>query len=335
MPDDSPFGQRTRMRVLEEYFETAGPVTFDNAWEHVYKCLLWMNQGAGLAHIYDSNHMQPGGNFHSRAVRFTDALCAKWGITKKQLPGLIDRLFKGCVQVWRGVEAPVDDPEIEGELIGELEALLQREGVSAEGSKGIARRAEAVAKDFFTLGNKRKNALGEGFEDLLFLLLRRVSNVPEDHVALRKPVSKLPGFRRAPARRPDGRREREPHPDIAIVDDGVTHIVATAKWSMRQDRETQFAAEYSAYQRNRTQPTELRFALITNEFDVARLDNVARAIPTGAGGYIFHNIYHINPELLRTTQGERIGPVGHWMGAGKILSLENFLREMKEQYGAA
>jgi hypothetical protein len=67
MPADSPFGQRTRMRVLDEYFANAQIVTIDNAWEHVYKCLLWMNQGAGLAHIYDSNHMQPGGNFHSRA----------------------------------------------------------------------------------------------------------------------------------------------------------------------------------------------------------------------------------------------------------------------------
>jgi hypothetical protein len=293
-----------------------------------------MNQGAGLAHIYDSNHMQPGGNFHSRAVRFTDALCEKWGITKKQLPGQIDRLFKGCVQVWRTVDDPPEDPEIQSELIGELEALLQGEGIAADSARRIACRTESLAKDFFTLGNKRKNALGEGFEDLLFLLLRRASKIPEAHISLRKSVSQLPGFRRAPARRPDGRRERQPHPDIAITGQGVTHVVITAKWSMRQDRETQFAAEYNAYQRNRTQPTELNFALITNEFDVARLDNVARAIPTGAGGYIFHKIYHINLELLRVTQGDRIGSVAHWIGAGKILSLADFLREMKEQYGA-
>ena len=83
------------------------------------------------------------------------------------------------------------------------------------------------------------------------------------------------------------------------------------------------------------QPTELRFALITNEFDVARLNNVARAIPGGAGGYIFHQIYHINPSLLAHTQGERIGTVQHWIGAGKILSLADFLIEMRDRFGAS
>jgi hypothetical protein len=58
MPAEGPFGQATRMRVFEAYFATAGQVTAGNAWEHVCRCLLWMNQGTGLAHIYDSNHMQ-------------------------------------------------------------------------------------------------------------------------------------------------------------------------------------------------------------------------------------------------------------------------------------
>jgi hypothetical protein len=128
--------------------------------------------------------------------------------------------------------------------------------------------------------------------------------------------------------------ERQPHPDLAIIDDNVTQVVVTAKWSMRQDRETQFAAEYAAYQRSRTQQTELRFVLITNEFDVARLDNVARAMPGGAGGYIFHTIVHINPDLLVGTQGSRIGAVAHWIGAGKIVSLADFLVEMRGRFGA-
>ena len=59
-PDDSPFGRATRLRILAGYFAAAGEVTAGNAWEHVYRCLLWMNESAGLAHIYDSNHMQPG-----------------------------------------------------------------------------------------------------------------------------------------------------------------------------------------------------------------------------------------------------------------------------------
>jgi hypothetical protein len=85
---------------------------------------------------------------------------------------------------------------------------------------------------------------------------------------------------------------------------------------------------------NKTQSTELRFALITNEFDVARLTNVARAMPGGAGVYIFHQIYHINPELLVHTQGDRIGAVQHWIGTGKILALADFLTEMGGRFGS-
>ncbi len=64
------------------------------------------------------------------------------------------------------------------------------------------------------------------------------------------------------------------------------------------------------------------------------LDNVARAIPTGAGGYIFHVIYHINPDLLIATQEEKIGAVRHWIGAGKIRSLADWLNEMRQTFGA-
>jgi len=75
------------------------------------------------------------------------------------------------------------------------------------------------------------------------------------------------------------------------VDPHITHLITTAKWSIRQDRETQFQSEYSSYQRNKSQDTELRFALITNEFDLARLRNVLNAMPGGTGGYIFHDVY--------------------------------------------
>ena len=49
----SPFGKETRIRILKEYFKDAGEVSEENAWEHVYRCLLWINATAGLAHIYE------------------------------------------------------------------------------------------------------------------------------------------------------------------------------------------------------------------------------------------------------------------------------------------
>lgn len=332
MAGESPFGRANRVRVLEEYFASAGSVSAANAWEHVYRCLLWMNQAAGLAHIYDSNHMQPGGNFHSRAVRFSDELCRRWQISRKELATRIDRLFQGCVAHLRSSGAAAVDEEIESELTSVVTRLLEGGGVAAEASGALAKRIETVSREFFTIGNKRKNALGEGFEDLLFLLLQRVAKIPPQKLALRTPVSQLPGFRRSAVQKAQ-RGAREPRPDIAIHDEGVTHVVVTAKWSMRQDRETQFQSEYTTYRRNKIQPTELRFALITNEFDIARLNNVARAIPEGVGGYVFHNIYHINPELLVHTHDTRIGDVAGWLKVGKIAGLAEFLRDMGDQFG--
>lgn len=330
-----PFGHATRTRVLESYFATAGEVAAENAWEHVYRCLLWIDQPTGLAHIYDSNHMQPGRNFHRRAVRFTDALCKSLNISTAELAGQIDYLFKGCVsELKRGKQIEVDK-EVESEFVSEIEQILRGEGLSEERAGPLARQIEGLGRDFFTIGNKRKNALGEGFEDLLYMLLQRVSRVPPQKIALRKRTSELPGFRRSPPRRPGATREREPHPDIAVVDGDITHVIVTAKWSMRQDRETQFQSEYNAYRHNKLQETELRFVLITNEFDVPRLNNVARAMPGGAGGYIFHQIYHINPALLVETQGDHIGAVRHWIGAEKILSLADFLNDMRDRYGDA
>lgn len=337
MAQDTPFSQGTRMRVLEEYFAGAGAVTEANAWEHVYRCLLWMNVDAGLAHIYDSNHMQPGGGFHGRAVRFTELLCGHWGITRKELPARIDVLFKGCLAELRRRETEDEieiDSEMESELIDEMHGLLRAEGIADEPALALARKLEHLGRAFFSLGAKRKNALGEGFEDLLSILLKRVAKVPEKQVALRVPVSQLPGFRRAPPRQKGEKQKRQPHPDVAIIEENVTHVIATAKWSMRQDRETQFQSEYHSFQMNKVQPTELTYALITNEFDIARMKNVLSAKPGSAGNYIFHNVYHVSLPLLRETQGDRFKEIEPWVGTGQLRSLSDFLTEMRGRFGA-
>jgi hypothetical protein len=349
MAKDTPFSRATRMRVLKGYFQSAGPVTEDNAWEHVYHCLLWFDVGARLAHIYDSNHMQSGGTFHSRAVRFTDLLCSHWKIKRSELSTRLDVLFKGCIAELQRREAekaattpPEDedaaeiDSEVESELTIAIKSLLQEEGVGDNRATALAEKIEGLSRHFFTIGKKRQNALGEGFEDLLMVLLLQVSKIPEAHIALRTPVSQLPGFLKAlPARQGEkATRKREPRPDIAIIDPHITHLITTAKWSIRQDRETQFQSEYSSYQMNKSQPTELRYALITNEFDLARLRNVLRAMPGGTGGYIFHDVYHVCLPMLRETHGTGFKDFEPFVELGKLKSLSDYLIEMRGRYGA-
>ncbi len=341
-PDNSPFGRATRMRILAAYFDGAGNVSAANAWEHVYRCLLWTNESAGLAHIYDSNHMQSGKVFHARAVRFTDALCETWQVDRPGLTRLIDKLFRGCVVELLRQEAAgpghdgdeVIGAELESELTAEITTELVAAGVVEPAAGQLARRIELKARHFFTIGNKRKNALGEGFEDLVELLLTMVAGIPPEQVKTRLPVSQMPGFRRAPPRVRGGRVPREPRPDIAVIEGNVTHVIATAKWSLRQDRETQLASEYQAFQMNKTQPTELRYALITNEFDLARLRNVCAAMPGGEGGYIFHNVYHVCLPLLRATHGERFNPLQPYVQLGKLGSLSDFLEDMQARFGS-
>jgi len=341
--DDTPFGRATRLRILASYFSSAGDVTASNAWEHVYRCLLWMNEGAGLVHVYDSNHMQPGGVFHGRAVRFTDALCAQWQVDRPGLAKLIDKLFRGCVVelLRQGVATAASDggnesiaAGLESELTGEIAAELVAAGVAEADASPLARRIELKARYFFTIGKKRSNALGEGFEDLLEVLLAKASGIPPGQIKTRTPVSQMPGFRRAPPKAKGGRAPREPRPDIAVVEGSITHVIATAKWSLRQDRETQLASEYQSFQMNKTQPTELRYALITNEFDLARLRNVCDAIPGGAGGYIFHNVYHVALPLLQETHGTRFAPMQPYVQIGKLASLSDFLTDMQARFGS-
>ena len=86
MASDSPFGAKVRKRALARYAKDAGPVTALNAWEHVYRLLLSIDRRTRLAHAYDSNHMQPGGTFYSRAGRFTELLCEAWSVAQRDLP---------------------------------------------------------------------------------------------------------------------------------------------------------------------------------------------------------------------------------------------------------
>jgi hypothetical protein len=268
-------------------------------------------------------------------VRFTELLCEHWQIARKDLPKRIDILFRGCVEELqhRDDEAEAKDTnekengsidsEIESELLVAIQNALSAEGISESRAKAAAGKIELLSRYFFTIGNKRKNALGEGFEDLLMILLEKVSHVPEDRIALRCPVSKLPGFLKSPPPQQGEKKKREPRPDIAVIDPNITHLITTAKWSMRQDRETQFQSEYSSFQMNKVQSTELRYALITNEFDLARLRNVLAAMPGGTGGYIFHAVYHICLPLLRQTHGDGFNEIEPWVGTGRLKSLSD------------
>lgn len=132
-------------RELGKYLRLNPIGNASDAWRHIYKLLLSVDRRTRLAHVYDSNHMQRGGNFYDRAVRFTDLLCGLWGITKNDLSTEIDFMFKGCVEEYLKqrqmkakkleaapeVETPEELEEVETEFKLDVRKILETElGIS-------------------------------------------------------------------------------------------------------------------------------------------------------------------------------------------------------------
>jgi hypothetical protein len=341
----SAFGADTRSKILRAYFERCGPVTPENAWVHVYKLLLWVEPGTNLAHVYDANHMRAGGTWHRRAQKFTEMLSREFATTPSMLGNNIDILFRGCVKVFREIEAARknksseflfedSDSHVESELISLIASELESAKISGELIMPLANKINFIAHDFFSIGRKRANALGEGFEDILEILIHEAAGVPKDSIRLRESVYSLPGFRREPPPPPGTtRKPKHPKPDIAITLGEITHVIATAKWSVRQDRQTQYQAEYSSYIMNKVQSTQLLYYLITNEFDLARLRNTALSIPAGEGGFLFNRIFHINLDLVRATHGRDFDRLEEEVGTSKFGSLSDFLKDLNARFG--
>lgn len=336
----SPFGVQTRRRALQLYLEGCGPVTADNAWEHVYHLLLSVDRRTRLAHVYDANHMQPGGNFYSRARLFTELLCVHWGIAMTELGEHVDYMFKACVveylaqrEVIHGEPTELDELTGFAREVAELIVERLQLPVSTELVQ-LADEIDKKGEDYFTMGRKRQNVRGEGHEDVLEWLLLNVSRVPREQLIVRTSAAKLPGFSK-PVTARSSDKPKVPSPDLAIVsaDRRLTHWILTAKWSTRQDRLDQFGQEFTYYRGNRIQQAEVQYVFVTNEMDIARLRGALNP-PPGQGGFHFHRVYHMNLDLLAKTQGKRFADLEPYRRQGRLLSLADLLLQANEHFGA-
>lgn len=364
MAGDSPFGRKSRVKIIERHLKEEGVPTPETAWKFIYRELLWIDGSNGLAHLYESDKAQVGRPWYKRAEVFTDRLCQEFGgITREELKRQIDRLFQACLEkmVKEGggadeerdllsliamSEAAAGLPEeiveaaseaqdesgssvIDAELVAEYAAMLsERTGARGAEAETLARDMVARARLYFTVERKRQNVLGEGFEDLLEILMIRVSGVPKEKILLRARADKLPGFRKAHT------RERVEAPDIVILGREKTELLTSVKWSLRHDRQKQLSDELDCYVSLRSQETFPRYALITNECDPGRLINTNGLKRLGQA---IDAIYHINTSiLLEAVRDHReAGELRRLIAAGRIRSIKDFFNEMAEQYAAA
>lgn len=352
MVKHSPFGKESRVKILKQHL-AASNVTAATAWQFVYRELLWIDGSTGLAHLYESDKAQRGrSKWFDRTILFTDLLCEQLGeITRDELKAQIDRLFRACLEKLieskaESQEASELPDELSGdqpetaeqeseiyvpdvELVEEFAALLvERAAMPEPEAHTFARDLVARARYYFTVERKRQNVLGEGFEDLLQLLVLQVARVPTKRIIIRKRADTLPGFQGKTT------RDRIEAPDMAIIARKRTDQLASIKWSLRHDRQKQLSDELDCYVDLLSQKGFPRYILVTNEYDPGRLVN---ANGLARRGQKVDCIYHINLDLLLKVLADhpKAADLKPLIQSGRLRSLEDFLNDLQKAFGGS
>lgn len=341
------FGTENRNLLIDRYFanHAAGAITLETAWVHVYRLLLWSDPTTGLAHCYESDKSQPGKPWYARSLAYHDWICRGLGVAPSALASHIDWLFlKVCEdlaavlrrreralretaarqrQPFEGRDFP--EPGADPELADLIEGLLG-DHLSSQPSDDTWRAVTQGVRQYLAVQNKRKNLVGEGFEDVLAQTVRRACQIPADQVSTRTPLDQIPGFHRVK------RGAKENRVDLAIVRPSMRTIV-TAKWSVRADREKQFHAEYDEYCQAESDGEKFEYVFVTNEFDPARLMRACESMYSN--NLMFDHVVHINTNAILATYGD-VGRIAgrntdsqrrvmRYIDEGRLISLERWL----------
>lgn len=335
------FGAVNRSRLIDEYLAGVDVETISaaKAWSHVYRLLLWIDQTTGLAHCYESDKCQPGKNWYSRSLAFHDWVSQALCHAPSEVSEEIDWLFRRATadlatevmhkaekvattaakqrQPYEGRDFPKpgEDPELIAIVHEVLGHRISEEPTPEEWQTLVQR-----LRQYLSLENKRKNLVGEGFEDVLSHVIRRVCKEAEVKVFTRCLLQDIPGFNR-------GRRGDKPNRvDLALVQPEMRTLV-TAKWSVRADREKQFAAEFSEYVTAETDGKPFEYVFVTNEFDPARLMRACEKLASNAR--MFSHVVHISTDALKAAYGpapeESMRRVIRHIDEGRLISLERWL----------
>ena len=172
-----------------------------------------------------------------------------------------------------------------------------------------------------TQENKRKNLVGEGFEDVMSSVIEQSCTTSNTAVFVRRRLGELPGFQ------PVRRGEKPKVVDLAVVQNNRQRTLITAKWSIRADREEQFKTDYDDYIKAESDNRQFDYVLVTNEFDPARLKRACERLERNAP--MFTHVVHINTDALLATYGtepERsAADVVKHIEQGRLISLTTWL----------
>lgn len=335
------FGAENRFRLIDAYLSSVNDLSVETAWKHVYRMLLWIDRTTGLAHCYESDKSQPGRPWYSRSLRFHDWLCSELNVEPEDLADQLDLLFRQVIEglsttlaarraesaaaqrapyAGRGFPEPGEDPELESLIVGVLGDYMPSSPPHEVMSALVQRIREYLAQE-----NKRKNLLGEGFEDVLAAVISRVAG-PGNRVLRRPLLHDIGGFH-VPRGREKGKRV-----DLAVVDPIGERILLSAKWSVRADREEQFLTDFAEYTRLESSGRSFRYDWFTNEFDPARLVAACDRIVTNSP--MFNSVVHISPDGLLATYGpsptRSMARIPELIESGRIISLADWLKRLSQ-----
>lgn len=308
------FGEDNRARLLSEYFSTIESVAPAGAWIYIYRLLLWIDRTIGLVHCYESDKCQPGKAWYPRSLAFHGWVAKQLQTTPADVKDEIDWLFRRASSElatmvvaasysdkvlkqrtsYEDFPEPGEDPELVEVILDVLHDWL-----TGRPPEDVQRILVERVQAHIGQENKRKNLIGEGFEDTLAAVLERIPGIPEAYEIRARPMlHTLPGFNRAPT------NEKPRQVDLSLVRRRDRHrILVTAKWSIRADREEQFMSDFRDYSRLENLGDNFDYVLLTNEFDAARLVNACERRRENA--VLFTDVVHVNPEGPVVAYGPR------------------------------
>ena len=340
----SPFGAKNRARLLEAYYRDALGLSTTEGWRHVYQLLLWIDSTTGLAHCYESDKSQPGKHWYPRSLAFHAWVSNELQIAPLQLAEKVDWLFRRATldlakQILarhsalmkragtqrtqyegQSLPAPGEDPELIAVIQEALGNYLADE-IPAEKWREVIQRI----RQHVSLENKRKNLVGEGFEDVLASVISRSTLPGAVDVAARRALHDVPGFANVRV------GEKVNKVDLVVLrPESDRRMLVTAKWSIRADREKQFPAEFSSYVSAKSDLKPFDYVLITNEYDPARLARACEMM--AANSYMFADVVHINTNGLVATYGKApessMKRVVEYVSSGRLISLDAWIAKL-------
>lgn len=213
---------------------------------------------------------------------------------------------------------PGEDPE----LLQLIKAALGKHLSSEPSAAGWRLLTEEISAHY-TQENKRRNLVGEAFEDLIAELVRRLPSKTKLEASTRVLIQDVPGFS-AP-----GAKNKDKKVDVVVRRSAPPkRVLVTAKWSIRADREEQFASDHEAYVKLEGAGEVFDYVLVTNEFDPARL--LAACERLSGNSQLFRHVVHVNPEGLLAAYGENpersAAKVVNFIKSNRLISLGSWLK---------